>query len=101
MKKRVGIEAIAVAIPRRYLALEDLAVARGVAPAKYTIGLGAREMSVADPSEDTVALDITEYERIMGLPRELAISTEAPPGTFLFAGVRDDRRTYVGSGHVP
>ncbi|MBC7018270.1 hydroxymethylglutaryl-CoA synthase, partial [Salmonella enterica subsp. enterica serovar Enteritidis] len=45
MKQRVGIQAMAVAVPQRYLAIEDLAVARGVAPAKYTVGLGAREMA--------------------------------------------------------
>jgi hydroxymethylglutaryl-CoA synthase len=64
MKTRVGIEALAVAVPRRYLAIEDLAVARGVAPAKYTIGLGAREMAVPDPSEDTVALAATAAARL-------------------------------------
>src|SRR4051812_44501564 len=45
-----------VAIPRRYLDLGDLAIARGVDPLKYTLGLGAREMAIADPSEDTVSL---------------------------------------------
>jgi hydroxymethylglutaryl-CoA synthase len=66
MNHRVGIEAIAVAIPQRYLAIEDLAIARGVAPAKYTVGLGALEMAVADPSEDTVALAATAATRLLG-----------------------------------
>ena len=66
MKTReVGIEAIGVAIPRRYLAIEDLAVARGVEPSKFTVGLGAREMAVADPSEDTVALAATAASRLL------------------------------------
>src|SRR5215468_3207793 len=56
MKHRIGIHALGLAIPRRYLAIEDLARARGVDPAKYTQGLGAREMAVAEPGEDTVAL---------------------------------------------
>ena len=60
MRSRVGIEAIAIAVPQRYLDIEDLAIARGVAPAKYTVGLGASEMAVADPSEDTVALAATK-----------------------------------------
>lgn len=67
MKTRVGIEAIAVAVPRRYLAIEDLAVARGVAPEKYTVGLGAREMAVAGPGEDTVALAATAAARLLRL----------------------------------
>ena len=45
-----------VAIPRRFISLPELADARGVAPAKYLHGLGAFEMAVADPSEDTVSL---------------------------------------------
>jgi hydroxymethylglutaryl-CoA synthase len=65
MIQRVGIEAMAVAIPRRYLALEDLALARGVAPAKYVVGLGAREMAVADPGEDTVALAATAAAKLL------------------------------------
>jgi hydroxymethylglutaryl-CoA synthase len=56
MKIRVGIDAMAVAVPRRYIDIEDLARARGIEPAKYTQGLGAREMAVAEPAEDTVAL---------------------------------------------
>jgi hydroxymethylglutaryl-CoA synthase len=56
MKIRVGIDAMAVAVPRRYIDIEDLARARGVEPAKYTQGLGAREMAVAEPGEDTVSL---------------------------------------------
>lgn len=61
----VGIEAMGLAVPRRYLAIEDLAVARGVAPAKYTVGLGAREMAVADGGEDTVALAATAAARLL------------------------------------
>lgn len=56
---RVGITALALATPRRYIDIEDLARARGVDPAKYTQGLGAREMAVADPGEDTVSLAAT------------------------------------------
>lgn len=52
----VGIEAMGVAVPRRYIDLAELATARGIDPAKYTVGLGATEMAIADASEDTVAL---------------------------------------------
>lgn len=65
VSSRVGLEALAVAVPRRYLAIEDLAVARGVPPAKFTSGLGAREMAVADPGEDTVALAATAASRLL------------------------------------
>ncbi|QDE98102.1 hydroxymethylglutaryl-CoA synthase family protein [Myxococcus xanthus] len=65
MKKRVGIEALAVAVPSRYVDIEDLARARGVDPAKYTAGLGAQEMAVTDPGEDTVALAATAAARLI------------------------------------
>ncbi|HSP19389.1 MAG TPA: hydroxymethylglutaryl-CoA synthase family protein [Myxococcaceae bacterium] len=65
MKTSVGIEALAVALPRRTLHLDDLARARGVDPAKYIAGLGVREMAVADPGEDTVALASTAARRLI------------------------------------
>jgi hydroxymethylglutaryl-CoA synthase len=77
MKIRAGIEALAIAIPRRYVDLEDLARARGVDPAKWTVGLGAREMAVAEPGEDTVALAAEAGRRALKAasldPRELGM----------------------------
>ena len=65
MKTKVGIEAIGVAVPRRYIDIVDLAQARGVDPAKFTQGLGAREMAVADPGEDAVALAAAAARRAL------------------------------------
>ena len=65
MKTRVGIEALAIAVPRRFVDLEDLARARGVDPAKYTSGLGGREMMVADPGEDSASLAATAAARLL------------------------------------
>jgi hydroxymethylglutaryl-CoA synthase len=65
VKKQVGIEALAIAVPRRYVDIEDLARARGVEPAKYTAGLGAREMAVADPGEDSVSLAASAASRLI------------------------------------
>ena len=62
---QIGIDAISIALPRRYVDMEDLAQARGVDPAKYTLGLGAREMAVAEPGEDTVALAANAAERVL------------------------------------
>src|SRR5262245_26653369 len=56
MKNRIGIHAVGLAIPRRYVDMTELARARGVEPGKYLNGIGAREMAVAEPGEDTVAL---------------------------------------------
>ncbi|WP_434381851.1 hydroxymethylglutaryl-CoA synthase family protein [Melittangium boletus] len=65
MKKQVGIEALAIAVPRRYVDIAELAQARGVDPAKYTAGLGAKEMAVPDPGEDSVALAATAASRLI------------------------------------
>ena len=82
MKTSVGIEALAVALPRRTLHLEDLARA-SVDPAKYTAGLGVREMAVTDPREDTVALAATAARRLIDanqidpcLDRHVLVGTE-------------------------
>ena len=54
--KRIGIDVVALAVPQGYLELADLAAARGVAPSKYTEGLGVHRMAIAQPHEDPVAL---------------------------------------------
>ncbi|HEX5058590.1 MAG TPA: hydroxymethylglutaryl-CoA synthase [Kofleriaceae bacterium] len=69
MKIRVGIDAMGVAVPRRYIDIEDLARARGVEPAKYTAGLGAREMAVAEPGEDTVSLAAEAARRALAVAK--------------------------------
>lgn len=65
MTTHFGIDALGVAVPRRYLDLRDLAAARGVDPAKYLVGLGAKEMGVAEPGEDTVSLAATAARRAL------------------------------------
>src|ERR1051325_6547959 len=65
MKQRIGIHSIGVAISRRFVDMADLAHARGVDPAKYFHGLGAREMAVAEPGEDTVALATVAARRAL------------------------------------
>jgi hydroxymethylglutaryl-CoA synthase len=83
MKTRIGLHAIGLAVPRRFVDMEDLAHARGVDPSKYTRGLGAREMAVAEPGEDTVALAALAARRALtasGLDRNdlgmLVVGTE-------------------------
>lgn len=83
MTERYGIDALGVALPRRYLDMSELAAARGIDPAKYLVGLGAREMAVADPGEDTVSLAATAARRALAaaaVPRDelglLIVGTE-------------------------
>lgn len=53
-----GIDALAFAGPASYLMLEDLALARGVDPDKYRIGLGQKSMAIASPCEDPVTMAV-------------------------------------------
>lgn len=63
--KKVGIDAIAIAIPEGYLDLADLAEARGVPATKYTDGLGVNKMAIAKAHEDTVALAANAARRVL------------------------------------
>jgi Hydroxymethylglutaryl-coenzyme A synthase N terminal len=61
----VGLEALAFSVPQYYINLTDLAVARGIDPGKYTVGLGQREMSIATPCEDAVTLAAGAGRRLL------------------------------------
>ncbi|MCL3778573.1 MULTISPECIES: hydroxymethylglutaryl-CoA synthase [unclassified Actinomyces] len=52
----IGIDSLEIATPDLYLDMTDLAVARGVDPAKFHIGLGQDQMAVAPASTDAVTL---------------------------------------------
>lgn len=54
--QRVGIDAMAFSGAQCYLDMVDLATARGVDPAKFVVGIGQQQMSVATPCEDTVSM---------------------------------------------
>ena len=52
----VGIESLSAYLPLHSLSLTDLALARGVDPQKYRIGLGLDTMAIAPPCEDAVTM---------------------------------------------
>lgn len=56
--RTVGIDSMAFHGPCCYVDMAELAVARGVDPAKYIQGLGQTAMAVPTPCEDTVSLAI-------------------------------------------
>jgi len=60
-----GIDALAFAGPKAYLELTDLALRRGVDPAKYLQGLGQRRMAIATPCEDTVTMAVDAGARVL------------------------------------
>ncbi len=61
----IGIDAITFSVPRSYLDLGDLAVARGVAADKYRLGLGVSQMAIAAADEDPVALAAGAGSRLL------------------------------------
>lgn len=63
--RRIGIDAMAFAVPRGYLALADLAAVRGVPAAKYEQGLGVTQMAVAGPDEDPVTLAVDAARQLL------------------------------------
>lgn len=63
--RRIGIDAMAFAVPRGYLDLADLAQVRGVPATKYTQGLGVTQMSIAAPDEDPVTLATDAARRLL------------------------------------
>jgi hydroxymethylglutaryl-CoA synthase len=65
MTRTVGIDQIGVYLPRYFLSLQELAVARGVPPEKILSGLGAHEMAVAPPWEDAVTLGTNAAARLI------------------------------------
>lgn len=52
----IGIDKIGFYTPNMYLEMADLAVARGVEPAKFTVGLGQEQMAVPPLYEDAVTM---------------------------------------------
>ena len=46
---KLGIEAISLYTPKKYLSLEELAKARGIDPQKFIKGIGQEKMSVPAP----------------------------------------------------
>jgi hydroxymethylglutaryl-CoA synthase len=67
MSVSAGIDAIALAVPRGYVELTELAGARGVPASKYTNGLGTHRMCVAAANEDPVTLATDAARRVLRL----------------------------------
>ncbi len=58
MEHKVGIDRMHLYIPPQYIEMEELALARGIDPAKYTVGIGQSQMAVTDATQDIVMMAI-------------------------------------------
>lgn len=56
MKNKVGIDDLAIYVPKLYLDVEEFAKARGIDPRKITKGLGIEKMSIPDAHEDAATM---------------------------------------------
>ncbi len=65
ISQAVGIEALAVHVPRYVIDLAALAASNHVDPAKYTVGLGGRRMAVPAPDEDPVTMAAEAGARLL------------------------------------
>lgn len=62
---QVGIDKLGLFTPNKYVDMVDLANARGDDPNKYLIGIGQRQMSVADQTQDAVSMGINATLRYL------------------------------------
>src|SRR5262249_8467827 len=80
MRSAIGIDAVAISVPRAYVELGELAAARGIPPEKYLQGLGVKRMAIAGPDEDPVALAV-------GAARPLFATAGRDPGDVGYCAV--------------
>lgn len=62
---KIGIDKISFYSPHLYVDMNELAVARGDDPAKYTIGIGQDEMALAPITQDPVTLAANAANQIL------------------------------------
>ncbi|MGX7200423.1 hydroxymethylglutaryl-CoA synthase [Enterococcus nangangensis] len=69
----IGIDALNFFVPPYYVEMTELAEARQVDPAKYTIGIGQSQMAVAPRSQDIITLAASAAETILTVADRQAI----------------------------
>jgi len=62
---KVGIDLISFYTPSYFLALESLAMARGIDPNKFRVGLGQEKMAVIPPDEDIITMASDAGARVL------------------------------------
>lgn len=62
---KIGIDKISFYSPHLYVDMNELAIARGDEPAKYTIGIGQDEMALAPITQDPVTLAANAAAQIL------------------------------------
>lgn len=62
---KIGIDKLGFYTPHLYVDMNKLAVARGIDPEKYTIGIGQEKMAVPPPTQDAVTMAANAAKNIL------------------------------------
>ncbi len=65
MSRLVGIDDIAIYVPKLYIDFKDFAEARGIDPGKLEFGIGVKKMAMVDTNEDPATMAATACLRLM------------------------------------
>ncbi len=61
----VGIDDLAIYIPRLYIDYKDFAEARGIDPQKLEYGIGIKKMALVDSNQDRASMAANACIRVM------------------------------------
>ncbi|MGH9876568.1 MAG: 3-hydroxy-3-methylglutaryl-CoA synthase, partial [Nitrososphaerales archaeon] len=65
MSRLVGIDDIAIYVPKLFIDFKDFAEARGIDPGKLEFGIGVKKMAMVDTNEDPATMAATACLRLM------------------------------------
>ena len=62
---QVGIDDLAIYVPKLYVDYKDFAIARGIAPQKLEYGIGIKKMALADTNQDPACMAANACMKLM------------------------------------
>ena len=62
---KIGIDKMGIYVPKYYLDIRDLAVARNIDPDKFVIGLMQNKMAINPITQDIVTMGVMAAEKIL------------------------------------
>jgi hydroxymethylglutaryl-CoA synthase len=65
MSRLVGIDDIAIYVPKLYVDFKDFAEARGISPAKLEYGIGVKKMAMVDTNQDPATMAANACLKLM------------------------------------
>ena len=65
VKMQVGIDDLAIYVPKLYVDYKDFAEARGIAPQKLEYGIGIKKMALVDTNQDSACMAANACLKLM------------------------------------